>query len=81
MTRMFLLFTAACFMSACQASVPPENVKADLVDCPEIRPEMCTMDYVPVCGNLSDGSLKTFPNWCDACSDPDVISYRHGECE
>ena len=50
------------------------------VKCPEVRPEMCTMDYNPVCGSLSDGSLITYSNGCNACSDPKVISYSHGEC-
>ena len=49
--------------------------------CPEERPEMCTMDYNPVCGQLSDGSFKTYSNGCNACSDPKVISYSQGECK
>lgn len=48
--------------------------------CPEIRPEVCTMDYNPVCGQLSDGSFKTYSNGCNACVDPKVISYSQGEC-
>ncbi len=52
----------------------------ETVKCPEVRPEMCTMDYNPVCGNLSDGSFKTYSNGCNACTDPKVISYSQGEC-
>ena len=49
--------------------------------CPEVRPEMCTMDYDPVCGSLSDGSLKTYSNGCNACSDATVTSYSKGACK
>jgi len=55
--------------------------KAEAVNCPEVRPEMCTMDYNPVCGSLSDGSFKTYSNGCNACSDQNVNSYKPGECK
>ena len=48
--------------------------------CPEMRPEMCTMDYNPVCGSLTDGSLKTYANGCNACSDQNVNSFSQGGC-
>ena len=55
--------------------------KMDAVKCPEVRPEMCTMDYNPVCGSLSDGSFKTYSNGCGACSDRNVKSFTPGECK
>ena len=48
--------------------------------CEEPRPEVCTMDYRPVCGNLADGSVKTYSNGCGACSDANVSSWVEGEC-
>ena len=59
-------------------AVAVENEK---VTCPEVRPEICTMDYNPVCGSLSDGSIKTYANGCGACSDRNVNSYSAGECK
>ena len=55
--------------------------KGEPVKCPEVRPEICTMDYNPVCGSLSDGSFKTYSNGCGACSDPNVRDYSPGECK
>ena len=49
--------------------------------CKDPRPEMCTMDYRPVCAAKSDGSQATYSNGCGACSDPEVLEYRQGECE
>jgi len=51
------------------------------VKCPEVRPEICAMDYDPVCGSLSDGSFKTYSNGCNACADPNVTDYSPGECK
>jgi len=51
------------------------------VTCPEVRPQICTHEYRPVCAQLQDGSLKTYSNGCTACSDPAVTGYREGACE
>lgn len=57
------------------------KIEADgLVICPEPRPQICTMDYVPVCAQLQDGSFKVYSNGCSSCSDPAVVGYRDGEC-
>ena len=51
------------------------------VACEDPRPEVCTMDYRPVCAVHADGSLATASNACVACSDPSVVGYRTGPCE
>jgi alkaline phosphatase D len=48
--------------------------------CTDPRPQICTMDYRPVCGMKSDGSQATYSNGCGACSDPEVVEYIEGEC-
>ena len=48
--------------------------------CEEPRPEVCTMDYRPVCGTLADGSVKTYSNGCGACSDAAVTSWVENAC-
>ena len=64
-------------------SAPEEEIKiesAGLIICPEPRPQICTMNYLPVCGQLQDGSFKTYSNGCGSCSDSAVVGYREGEC-
>jgi len=56
-----------------------QNKKTATV-CEEPRPQVCTMDYRPVCGNLADGSVKTYSNGCGACGDAKVTSWVEGEC-
>jgi hypothetical protein len=51
-----------------------------LVPCKNPRPEMCTMQYDPVCGSLETGGEKTYSNACVACSDRAVTGYRSGAC-
>ena len=48
--------------------------------CEDPRPQVCTMDYRPVCANLSDGTRKTYSNGCGACADAAVVSWSEGEC-
>ena len=50
------------------------------IACESPRPQVCTMDYTPVCGERSDTSQKTYSNACTACSHKDVVSYRPGTC-
>ncbi len=72
-----LLLLAGC---AATAEVKSNCGEEALTVCPEPRPQMCTMDYRPVCAELKDGSRKTFSNGCTACSNPAVVGYRDGEC-
>jgi hypothetical protein len=81
MMRIILFLASGLCLSACPADMPPDTAQIALVKCPETRPEMCTMNYDPVCGILSDGSSKTYANGCNACSDLRVMSYARGECQ
>ena len=54
----------------------PEN----LVRCPESRPQMCTMQYDPVCAWHADGRRSTQGSACSACGDLSVEAYSPGEC-
>jgi len=53
---------------------------AKFVVCKEPRPQMCTMEYLPVCAELNNESFKTYPSGCSACADVNVIKYKAGEC-
>ena len=43
--------------------------------------EICTMEYMPVCGYTSPGAkIKTYGNDCQACADKLVGYWIEGEC-
>jgi len=73
-----LFMGAVVFLSACSASETVETINR--TTCPENRPQVCTMDYTPVCGVHNDNSTKTYSNACGACSNPKVISYVPQSC-
>ena len=83
---------ACVFAAGCSATAldnPPEVV-LDVV-CQDPRPQICTMDYKPVCASRDTGvrcvttpcpstEWKTYSNGCTACSDALVFGYVGGEC-
>lgn len=64
----------------CKA-MPSGDEKPLMTPCGDPRPEACTMEYRPVCGELTDGKTKTYGNACSACGDPLVSGFRAGECD
>jgi len=77
------LLATALFLSACAADPQkqPEAAALGMTECENPRPEICTMDYTPVCGQLISGEEKTYANGCSACSVTNVIGYKAGECQ
>lgn len=67
---------SGCVGASQKQPVPPE----DTIVCKEPRPTMCTMEYLPVCGYVADGTVRTFSNSCTACSNKNVVSFTHGAC-
>ena len=74
--------TAVCAVTAagCAKSPASADIRAGFVVCTEPRPEACTMQYDPVCAEMTDGRSKTYSNACSACSDPLVSGYVTGAC-
>ena len=72
-----ILFSISLMISACSAK--PVNPD-DMTLCTNPRPEVCTMEYAPVCG-YTDSGQKTYASGCTACSDKSVNGYTEGECE
>jgi len=82
MKKMALLIFVLLAMSGCAVTKSDETKSGNPNKqiCPEPRPEMCTQQFDPVCGQLSNGGSQTYSNWCSACSDKAVESYVPGEC-
>ena len=78
----YILITLFCFMNAGCVSAPEQShgESDTFISCTEPRPEICTQEYVPVCGYLVDGSQKTYSNACNACSDKETIKYKANSC-
>ncbi|WAS98655.1 hypothetical protein [Nannocystis punicea] len=58
---------------------PPDDSTTVFVEC-TTRSSMCTREYNPVCGKLTDGSRKSYSNKCVACGDHAVVGYSPGAC-
>lgn len=69
-------------LGAC-ATGQPNQTPVDRLQkaCLEPRPQICTMDYTPVCAKFKNGELKTYSNGCSACADVNVLSHRASACE
>ena len=76
-----ILILISCTNIGCVAS--SNNISKDnsYILCEDPRPELCTLEYVPVCGKLIDDSLKTYGNRCEACADKKVIGYKPEPCQ
>jgi PBP1b-binding outer membrane lipoprotein LpoB len=53
----------------------------DMTLCTNPRPEVCTMEYNPVCGFMQNNDFRTYASPCTACSDSAVVGYTMGDCE
>ena len=75
---------AVILLSAAAVGCAATAVPDDLILCTDPRPEVCTMDYTPVCAfqrNDGAGTWETFSNACSACSNASVAGYRANACE
>ncbi|MBT71317.1 MAG: hypothetical protein CMQ15_04650 [Gammaproteobacteria bacterium] len=68
-------------LATCVAEPSDTRTIVDGTVCLEPRPQICTLDYRPVCGIIADGSRQEFSNGCGACSVPEVVSFVENTCE
>jgi hypothetical protein len=105
--NLVLTLAAALLLGACTSTpapvagaparndggTPPAEAPADgkMVACTDPRPQVCTMEYAPVCATRDTGvrcitapcpssEQKTFSTACTACSDPKVSGWVKGAC-
>ena len=71
--------TATAGETAAPTAPPPDDSTTVFVEC-TTRTTMCTREYSPVCGKLTDGTRKTYSNKCVACGDHAVVGYSPRAC-
>lgn len=87
----FRLIVITLSLAACTSSPKISTLKPELTNCSQERPQMCTMDYRPVCATKDTGvrcvttpchstAQKTYSNACSACADSKVIGYVPDKC-
>jgi hypothetical protein len=82
--RMMIVLLIANTAIACAQAISveaPVSSQTVLVACEEPRPQVCTMQYDPVCGLTGNNQYKTYSNACSACSDASVSAHSPGACE
>jgi len=70
----------ACADDAVAGHYPDACAGPAMTACQDPRPQICTLDYRPVCGQSTTGETKTYGNACMACGDASVIGSFEGEC-
>jgi len=63
-------------LAACETTPTPSLV----TQCADPRPQVCTMEYDPVCADLVAGGKQQYASGCNACADDAVSGYLKGEC-
>lgn len=80
MKNLIYLFFTMMVLAGCNATNVQQINHNEFKKCPDERPEICTMEYDPVCATLRNKTMKTYSNGCSACSDNQVVGYQSGEC-
>jgi hypothetical protein len=85
---------AALLCLACPGAsgeTEPASARRAAQACEDPRPELCAQLYEPVCADRDNGvrcvtapcnstERREYPNGCEACRDPRVLSYVLGPC-
>jgi cytochrome c5 len=75
--RLFPAAAAVLILGACATA--PETPSL-LTQCSSPRPQVCTMEYDPVCAQMTAGGSKTYASPCNACADDAVSGFLRGAC-
>ncbi len=76
MIRFLGLTALTLLISACASK--PEPIERTL--CEDPRPQVCTMEYNPVCALRISGQWATYSSPCNACADDKVFSFLPAAC-
>ena len=67
-----------CVVSGCGLNQQP--TPSLFTQCELPRPQVCTMEYAPVCATLIAGATREYSSGCNACADDAVAAYLPGPC-
>ena len=81
MKKLVYILPVLLLFTACGDGDSSTGTGNRFVACQDPRPQVCTLEYDPVCGTLTDGSSKLFATDCTACSDPSVVGFTMGACD
>jgi len=76
--RHLLLLIAAIALAGCAAPQQQSRFTSCPVNTSSLQ--ICTMEFVPVCGQNEYGEWRTYSNSCDACAS-DAKQYANDACE
>jgi hypothetical protein len=81
MIRSILIAATCLSLGACASGSPDKALALESATvCEDPRPQICTMDYIPVCATLENGSVQTYSNGCGACADASVKFWVADAC-
>ncbi|MEA3291253.1 MAG: hypothetical protein U9Q71_02950 [Pseudomonadota bacterium] len=77
------ILAAFAILAACNSDSDTSSGDSGstLKRCTDPRPEVCTLEYDPVCGVTRDGKTKTYATACNACSNQEVMGYYPKACK
>lgn len=73
--RAIVAMTALLLLCACAG-----RESSPVMLCTEPRPQVCTQEYNPVCGQLAAGGWHEYSSPCNACAHDAVAGYETGPC-
>lgn len=79
-TNKNIILCLLIFLLSCSTNISENIHDGNITKCTSPRPQICTLDYKPVCGFENDGFHSTYSNACGACANSNVTSYTEGEC-
>jgi hypothetical protein len=72
--------TGAGLLLLLLAGCETQPVPSLVTQCASPRPQVCTMEYAPVCAVVTAGGKQEYASACNACADDTVAGYLNGTC-
>jgi hypothetical protein len=77
---MRIVWACATLLALAGCASKPALPALPMIQCEATRPQVCTMEYAPVCAQRYDGGMREYASGCNACADESVQAYLPGSC-